>query len=905
MTSRDFDKVSQRAAVEGIVLLKNKDNVLPIQNNETVSLFGRCQIDYYKSGTGSGGAVNVLYSVNAVEGLRNEKVLLNEELISIYNEYLKDNPFDNGGGGWAQEPWFQKEMVVTSEIAESASRITDKAIVFIGRTAGEDKDNVLEQGSYYLTDEEKNVLDRVTEYFEDVVIVFNVGNVIDMSYIEAFGDKIKSVLYVWHGGQEGGNALAKVLSGSVSPSGKLSDTIARNVSDYPSNENFGNELMNIYEEDIYVGYRFFETFNRDAVLYPFGFGLSYTTFHSTISKHTKTDLEITVELTVKNVGTTTGKEVIQIYCEAPQGKLGKPFVELVGFGKTKELNPGESHQLNINIPFSRLASYDDDGYTGYKSAYVLEEGNYEIYYGNSVRDLNHGFTFELGSLIVIEQLEESLAPIKSFKRMIPGARKTNGEYEIAYQKVPTRTVNLERRILNRLPKGIDYTGNVGITLQDVQVGKHTIEEFIAQLSIEEMALMIRGEGMSHPLVTPGTAAAFGGLYEELRAYGIPSACCADGPSGVRMDNGEVATQMPIGSLLACTWNIELMEDLYEFEGKELILNKVDTLLGPGLNIHRHPLNGRNFEYFSEDPLLSGLFSKASIVGMRKGGAEGTLKHFAANDQEKQRNHIDAVASERCLREIHLKGFEIAVREGKARSIMTAYNPVNGIQSASNYDLNTSILRNEWGYQGVVMTDWWAIMNDNVDGGKASRKNTSFMLRAQNDLYMVVPTHGGKRNQQNDNTVASIETGELTLGELQRSVINILDFILKAPVMERPLDKIHIIEVEQTSTTEESVSIDEDVTFNSKDNSYKWIEVKEEGIFNISVDTQYNDSSVAQSMLNINLNDTYLATIQMNGRGNNWINQQVGFVHLVPGYYKIEIFYKTPGIKVGAFRFKRV
>ena len=363
--------------------------------------------------------------------------------------------------------------------------------------------------------------------------------------------------------------------------------------------------------------------------------------------------------------------------------------------------------------------------------------------------------------------------------------------------------------------------------------------------------------------------------------------------------------MPIGSLLACTWNIELMEELYEFEGKELLLNKVDTLLGPGLNIHRHPLNGRNYEYFSEDPLLSGLFSKASIVGMHKSGTEGTLKHFAANDQEKQRNHIDAVASERCLREIHLKGFEIAVKEGNARSIMTAYNPINGIQSASNYDLNTTILRNEWGFEGIVMTDWWAIMNDNETGGLASRKNTSFMLRAQNDLYMVVPTHGAKKNQQNDNTVHAIETEELTTGELQRSVINILNFILNAPVMDRPFEKVRTTEVTHSSTTEEVVPVEGDIVFQTTESTYKWIEVKEEEEYYVSIETQYNDSPLAQSMLNFLMNDVYLSTIQMNGRGHKWLNQIVGYVRLVPGHYKIELLYKTPGMKVGSVKINRV
>lgn len=905
MDTKRFIKITQQAATEGIVLLKNIEQVLPIQKQQVVSVFGRSQIEYYRSGTGSGGAVNVSYSVNAVEGLKNNNVLINEELVSIYRDFIKNNPFDDGGGGWAQEPWFQKEMLVSKDLVRNAKKKSDKAMIIIGRTAGEDKDNILSPGSYYLTDEEKTMISNVTESFEDVIVIFNVGNIIDMSFIEQQGDKIKAIVYAWHGGQEGGNALGKIVSGKASPSGKLSGTIARNVKDYPSNSNFGDELMNVYEEDIYVGYRYFETFNRNAVLYPFGYGLSYTTFSQTVLDYKQSNDSISLKVEVKNTGVTSGKEIIQVYCEAPQGKLGKPFVELIGFDKSKELNANESQIMNIEIPISRVASYDDGGYAGHKSSYVIEEGIYNIYIGENARTLQHAFSFEIDKLIVVEQLQEALAPMKSIKRVIPGKRLESGEYEIQYQDVPTRTVDLEKRILDNLPTNIEYKGDLGITLQDVKNEKYTLQEFVSQLSVEDMALIVRGEGMSHPLVTPGTAAAFGGLYESTRKYGIPSACCADGPSGIRMDSGTQATQMPIGSLLACTWNIQLMEELYTCEGEELLHNKVDTLLGPGLNIHRHPLNGRNFEYFSEDPLVSGLFSKASIIGMRKGGSEGTLKHYAANDQEKSRNYVDAVASERCLREIHLKGFEIAVKEGNARSIMTAYNPVNGIQSASNYDLNTTILRDEWGFDGIVMTDWWALMNDNVTGGKQSRRFTANMLRAQNDVYMVVPTHEGKRNLKNDNTVESIENGTLTLGELQRTIINILSFILKAPTMSRPLEEIKIIDIAPMQDNIKHTIVTEKHELNVSENTTYMITVDEPGEYSISIDTQYNDSPLAQSMINLAMNTQYIATIQMNGRGNSWINQYVSNVQLHKGTYQIDISFHQPGLKVGTLHIKKV
>src|SRR5690606_20451816 len=308
-------------------------------------------------------------------------------------------------------------------------------------------------------------------------------------------------------------------------------------------------------------------------------------------------------------------------------------------------------------------------------------------------------------------------------------------------------------------------------LRDVHDGKVSMEDFIAQLSDEDLATIVRGEGMVSPLVTPGTASAFGGVSDRLLSYGIPVGCTADGPSGIRMDSGDKATQVAIGTLLAATWNVELVEELYVMEGQELLRNNIDTLLGPGLNIRRSPLNGRNFEYFSEDPLISGAFAAACTRGIISGGSYATLKHFACNNQEKHRTKVDAVVSERALRELYLKGFEIAVKDGGANSIMTSYNPINGHWAASNYDLNTTILRGEWGYDGIVMTDWWANMNDPIDGGESSRQNTYAMVRAQNDLYMVVPNYGAEINAMEDNTLEKLADGTLTRGELQRNAMN--------------------------------------------------------------------------------------------------------------------------------------
>lgn len=383
----------REAAAEGAVLLKNEGHMLPVKKDETVSIFGRSQIEYYRSGTGSGGAVNVPYVKNILDGIKeNNAFPVNEELVETYQEWLKEHPFDNGGGGWAAEPWHQEEMEITEEIACRAAEKSKKAVFLIGRTAGEDKDYEDTEGSYLLTKREKENLRVVTKYFNEVAVLLNVSNIIDMSWTKdaAYQDHIKAILYIWQGGMEGANAVADLLSGRVTPSGKLTDTIAEKLSDYPAADHFGSKTENIYAEDIYVGYRYFETFAPEKVMYEFGFGLSYTEFSMETVKAESTgngkDAKIALSIRVKNTGEAAGKEAAQVYVSAPQGQLGKPTKVLCGFAKTKLLAPGEEEVLELTIPVSRFASYDDSGVTGHKSCYVLEEGLYKIYVGETASD---------------------------------------------------------------------------------------------------------------------------------------------------------------------------------------------------------------------------------------------------------------------------------------------------------------------------------------------------------------------------------------------------------------------------------------------------------------------------------------------------------------------------------------
>ena len=784
--------LARQATAEGCVLLENEGQALPLREGERVAVFGRMAFHYYKSGLGSGGLVNTRYVVGILDALKDcKEIRLDEKLMGIYKDWIRENPFDEGQG-WGRVPWCQKEMEVTDEMLGCA-RDNDVSLVIIGRTAGEDQDNNAGPGSYCLTETEEDMIRRVCQASKRTVVVLNVGNIIDMSWVEKYHPQ--AVLYAWQGGQEGGNGVADVLTGKVCACGKLTDTIAQSIEDYPSTENFGDPFKNYYKEDIYVGYRYFETFAKDKVLYPFGYGLSYTSFGIKAEILKNSEEELTVAAEVVNTGAVKGKEVVQVYAKVPQGKLGNPARRLIGFAKTGELKPGEKEEVVIVIPKYDLTSYDDSGVTGHKSCYVLEEGTYEIFVGSDVRSAESAGCYE-EKFRVVEKLQEAYAPVEKFSRM-KAVLMPDGSYQAVAEEVPVRTVDPQERRKQNLPETLVYTGDKGYKLVDVLDGKVSMENFVAQISEEDLIAMFRGEGMCSPKVTPGTAAAFGGVTESMKALGIPVGCCADGPSGIRMDCGTKAFSLPNGTALGCTFNTELVGDLYEMTGKELRLNKIDSLLGPGMNIHRNPLNGRNFEYISEDPLLTGRICAVQVKAMAKSGIGSTIKHFCGNNQEVGRSTSDSVMSERCLREIYLKGFEMAVREGGARSVMTTYGSVNGLWTAGSYDLCTTILRKEWGFEGIVMTDWWA--KSNYEGHQAEVSVKAPMVAAQNDIYMVVSD--AKANPEKDDVEEMLHAGKLTLGELQRNGANILGFLLKSPSILLLTDRICAEELEVMNTKE--------------------------------------------------------------------------------------------------------
>ena len=846
----EYSQTAREAIAEGCVLIQNKNDVLPLKKGAKVAIFGRIQSNYYKSGTGSGGKVNVAKVYSIPEGLEeSNSVVINKNLQKIYAEWEKKNPFDEGLG-WGQERWSQDEMPLTKEIVMEAAGESDVALVIIGRTAGEDKDNGDTAGSYRLSKGEEDMLCKVRKGFSKVVVLLNTGNIMDMSFVKKY--KPDSVMYVWQGGMLGGLGTADVLTGKVNPCGKLTDTIAASIKDYPSHKYFGDHFKNYYKEDIYVGYRYFQTFAPKKVVYPFGFGLSYTNF-SLLDAAATVDFEnscVNAKIKVKNEGKLAGKEVVQLYIGAPCGKLGKPLKVLAGFKKTGLITGGKSEIIEIQAPFNNFSSYDDAGITGHKSCFILEKGIYKVFAGTDVKNCSEIYNFTVENDIILKKCEEALAPVEKFDIFF------NKNGKLTQKPVFTSTKDMNQRCLERLPEEIKQTKDKKITLSDVAAKKADIKDFVAQFTDEDLACIVRGEGMGSALVTPGTAAAFGGVSPRLRdKLGIPCACCDDGPSGMRLDSGIKAFALPNGTSLACSFNPELVEKLYTLTGYEMIFNKVENLLGPGMNIHRHPLNGRNFEYFSEDPLLTGIMGSAMVKGLKNAGVTGTIKHFCANNQETRRHFIDSVVSERALREIYLKGFEMAVKNG-ADSVMTTYGIVNGLYTSSSYDLNTTILRKDWGFKGIVMTDWWANINER--GMPADKKNFAAMIRAQNDLYMVCPD--GSTNAAGDNTLESIKNGKITRAEVQRSAINILEHLMQTQAMKRVLGKQTDVKIVNRPKYQDDVDLKdvETVALGNKlkidlskseskmNSSFVWsLDVKTRGTYTVTLTASSDLNEVAQ------------------------------------------------------------
>lgn len=769
MVTPEMAALARRAGAEGCVLLKN-EGTLPLKAGQSVAVFGRCQLDWFYVGYGSGGDVHPPYRVNLMEGLKNAGIPFDEKVAKTYADWCfsEDNKADHGW--WGHWPMSHPEMPLEQSMVSAAAKRCDTAIVVIGRAAGEDRENTLTKGSYYLTDEETVMLDAVTSAFRHTAVVLDIGSIMDMAWAEVYGDKLSAILIAWQGGMESGNAVADVLTGKVNPCGKLSDTIARNYENYPSSSSFGGKEFNNYTEDIFVGYRYFETFAKDKVLYPFGYGLSYTTFECKPLALNWERGTYTVSAQVTNTGNVAGREAVMLWCAAPQGKLGKAAKVLTAYGKTKLLAPGESETITLCFDERTFASFDDTGKTGFANAFVLEAGEYQFFLGDVLAG-----TITIDETRVIEQREEVCGIKAPFARMV--AREENGTIVAREEMLPYGNVDLRQRILERLPEEITFTGDKGYKLSDVAKGKISLDAFIAQLDDKELEALTRGEGcMGSALGVAGNAGAFGGVLPSLREKGIPPVITADGPSGLRLK--KYCALLPNGTALACSFDDELIQQLFTHVGKEMIKHGVDVVLSPGMNIHRNPLCGRNFEYFSEDPLLTGKMAAAIVRGVQSQGVSCCPKHFACNNQETKRNTNDSRVSQRALREIYLRCFEIVVKEASPKVIMTSYNKINDVWSHYNYDLVTTVLRQEWGFGGVVITDWW--MQKSASLEFPAIKDNGYRVRAQVDVLMPGNMGHLHKSYHSDGSLlkAVDKPGGMTRAEIQRTAKNVLSLILK-------------------------------------------------------------------------------------------------------------------------------
>ena len=725
--SKEHIQLSKEAAKEGMVLLKNENHLLPLAEGTRIALFGKGSFDYVKGGGGSGD-VMVSYVHNLYDGLKMQKnaVQIYEPLSAFYKADIQ-HQYEKGA-----VPGMTVEPELTAELADGAKAFADVALVVM-----------------------------LKERFKNIAVVLNIGGVIDLSWIKN-DDQIGAALLGWQGGMEGGLAMAELLTGKGNPSGKLVDTFAASADDYPSTANFHESFDYVnYTEDIYVGYRYFETIPgaQEKVVYPFGYGLSYTTFTLDTTAMWETEDQIFAEVQVTNTGDMAGKEVVQLYFEAPQGILKKPSRQLAAFAKTRLLQPGETQLIRLAFAKADMASYDDLGKIQ-KSAYILEKGTYKFFIGTSVRDTKEGIqTMELAENVITRQFAAHMVPSSLKERMLSDGTfeelpqtKCNDMNACVFEKMEPGTEEGLKPGVRGCARGALFDNYGKKQFIDVAEGKLSLDEFMAQLSDDDLIHLLGGQPNT------GVANTFG--FGNLPDYGVPSIMTADGPAGLRISGDCVinTTAWPCATLLACTWNPALVQQVGQAGAKEVKENNIAIWLTPAVNIHRNPLCGRNFEYYSEDPLIAGKMGAAMVKGIQSQHIGASVKHFAANNKETNRKHCDSRVSERALREIYLKSFEIIVKESQPWTIMSSYNAINGHRASENHELLEDILRGEWGFEGMVTTDWW------------TRGEHYKEIKAGNDVKMG--TGFPERVKK------AMEMGQLGRAELKHCAKRVLELILK-------------------------------------------------------------------------------------------------------------------------------
>lgn len=805
----DTRAVARSLAEEAIVLLKNEERLLPFQKGQKAAFLGRAQIDTIYSGNGS-GAARTSGCKNILEACEEKGICAEPGLKAFYRQrfeedkYAAQDEFDlsnlkemvNSGimyeiFGRYHEP--AAEYAVSAEQLQRAGAYTDTAVLVLGRNSGGEECDRHLQGDYYLTESEKTLIEQACSSFGKVVLILNVNGLIDLSWITDY-KSIKSIVFIGVPGGEGAAALADILVGTVNPSGKLSVTIAKRYEDYPSSSHFTWEKENperlltydsyglsaqengsvgydkspvtVYWEDIYAGYRYFDTFGKEP-LFAFGYGLSYTEFKLEVTDAVKETDGISITVDVHNIGHAAGKETVQLYLSAASCKTDRAYQELKGFEKTKLLEPGEKERVYIFIPWQEWACYDE-----VTAAYIIVQGKYHLLVGNSSRNTRPAVNITVEKDIIVQQCTNRL-----------GIRPCNcDKLTLLSQSENSR----EDRQREAEPCRWEMVLHGDISVPDnKKCNKELRQDIVKDLSVEQLAALCVGYGPGTPFSAFGDGSDPETIFDKegrpvttnnhpkgfigyvspaIEEKGINSVFYKDGPAGI----GEIA--WPTEMLTACAFNKKLWYEFGNAVGDECERQQVDIWLAPAVNLHRHPLGGRNFEYFSEDPYLTGICACKIANGVQENHPVLVCpKHFAINEQETYRrgndkknyDAVDSIIRERAARELYLKPFEMLVRDAHVLCIMTSFNKINGVFAGGNADLCTHILREEWGFEGVVVTDW-GDMDIVVDGADA--------VAAGNDIVMP----GGPPVIAQ--ILAGYEEGRVTKADLETAVMH-LTFII--------------------------------------------------------------------------------------------------------------------------------
>lgn len=741
------DRIALQAAREGIVLLKNEEQLLPLREKNILNVFGKGLWEFRMSATGAGN-INPRYNVGLIEAIENySDFTLNADLKSLYSTFENELP--------------------TNEMLQSARNQSDVAIITITRGSGENFDNNPIKGDYYLTDEEEALIKAVTSKFDKTIALINSGYPMDVTWLEKYN--IKVAVNCGFSGMMGGQALVEILDGRVNPSGKLPSTWSIDYGDIPASENFytatdGNKKLGTeaneyidtyYEEDIYVGYRYFETFDKE-VAYPFGHGLSYTSFNINVQNFKYTENNVMLSVKVENTGDVQGKEVVQIYVKEPAEKLEKPSRKLIAFAKTKQLSSGESQTLYFEIEEERFTSYDEES-----ASWIMENGTYEILVGNSVKNLAKVGNFELEDTKTIKKVENRMCPpveIQTLSKNDPIGTYPTGKHSGIKQGVDELTPKANRpRSFETHPITAEPPTEI-IKYTDVLDNPSLLEQFIKQLSVEELARLSVCASHGWGMHQKGEA----GRVYLLEKYDMKDFVVADGNSGVKINKPNIG--MPSSAVVCASFNTELAYEIGRVIAEEAKENDIHMILAPGMNIHRNPLNGRHPEYFSEDPYLAGVMAGHQSKGLEENGVSSSLKHTVANNCESSRKRNHSLMTERTMREIYLKAFEVAIQVHNPDSIMTGYNAANGVFTAEDEEMIQGVFREEFGFKGFVMTDWSSY--DTVDIAEAVQAGNCWITPGSTDDTYVTPI------------IEGVKDGTIDRKRLEKNIYFMMKVVLK-------------------------------------------------------------------------------------------------------------------------------